>query len=265
MFESRIEAFEVKKSLNSEGHQARVAKDSVYGLNHVYVRYNHTPVSEVEEAFGPASPPSSPIQYLAGLDKLKVSLHLDWKGSAFLPMLSDFREQLRMSEKDHIPCDSIEFIDGMRFNMRPYGASKYPYVLDSGDITLLFSNHKPGAQFPNCRIEIGSMSCWHPGWLDLYEKITGWLRDQGAVIEQQKVTEFHITADLLGLRFEDSGFANRKQWIARCKKGGQAFENWVDNYISLGKGDFMFRCYNKTAELDPASAKYDFFHDLWRD
>ncbi|MCI5159184.1 MAG: hypothetical protein D3906_12290 [Candidatus Electrothrix sp. AUS1_2] len=202
---------------------------------------------------------------MAGLDKFKVSLHLRWKNAEFLPMLSGFRDQLRLSEKENIPCDSIEFLDGMRFNMRPYGASKYPYVLDSGDITLLFSNHKPGAQFPNCRIEIGSMSCWHPGWLDLYEKITGWLRDQGAVIERQKLTAFDITVDLLGVRFGDTDFSNRRRWIARCNKGNQAFGNWKDNYISLGKGDCMFKCYNKTGELDPMSAKYDFFHDLWRD
>ncbi|WPD21597.1 MAG: hypothetical protein SD837_15475 [Candidatus Electrothrix scaldis] len=209
-----------------------------------------------------------PVPYLSGLDFLKVSLHLDWKKPEFKALLKEMKEQFNddhINQNPEAPCRPLDFVDGMSFNMQPFGAGKYPYVLKSGDITLLFSNHKADAQFPNCRIEIGSMSCWHPGWYKLFNVITSWLRGFGAEIVQQKVTEFHITADLLGVEYSSTDFANLSRWVYRANRFGINGEDYTPNYISFGKGDFMFRCYGKTSELDPQSAKYDFFHDLWRE
>lgn len=212
--------------------------------------------------------PKTPTPYLAGLDFLKVSLWLDWKSPEFITMLKDFKEEFN---DDHLNKNpearerSLELGDGLSFNVLPFGAGKYVYVIKSADITILFSNHKSDAQFPNCRIEIGSMSCWQPGWLCLFEKITGWLRGQGAEISRQAVTEFHQTADLFGVEYDLSDFSNLNRWSARANRFSLHGEHYTPNYISFGKGDFMFRCYNKTGELDPVSAKYDFFHDLWRE
>ena len=204
--------------------------------------------------------------YISGLDFLKLSFHLNWKDPEFMTLLKDSKEEFN---DDHVNKNpdakfrSLDFLDGMSFNVQPFGAGKYPYVLKCGDITLLFSNHKSDAQCPNCRIEIGSMSCWHPGWLFLFEKITGWLRGYGAEIVKQKITELHLTADLLGIEYGRSGFTNLDRWHAKANRFSLHGEHYVPNYIAFGKGDFMFRCYNKTGELDPVSAKYDFFHELW--
>jgi len=215
-----------------------------------------------------ATPAPPKIEYISGLDKLKVSLHLQWKTPDFKIVLQDFKEEFyddHINKNPEAKHRSLELMDGMRFNMLPHGAGKYPYVLQCGDIFLLFSNHGAEAQHPNCRIEIGSVSCWHPGWLNLYNKIVEWLRSQGAEIVRQKVTEFHITADLLGVEYDSTGFADKDRWSARCRKGSQHFEHWKYNYLSLAKGDFMFRCYSKTGELKPGSAKHEFFHDIWRE
>jgi hypothetical protein len=215
----------------------------------------------------PRTAKQTPTPYFAGLDFLKVSLWLDWDTPDFKLMLHNIKDDLHDPDFQKNPDAkeiSLELSDGTRFNVQATGAGKYPYVIKSGDITILFSNHKPDAQFPNCRIEIGSMSCWQPGWNSLFTNITYWLRDLGASIVQQKVTECHVTADLLGINFDDTDFSNPDRWTARANKGSQHFEHYITNYLSLGKGDFMFRCYNKTGELVSDSAKHDFFHDLWR-
>ena len=124
-----------------------------------------------------------PKLYLCGLDFLKVSLWLDWKNPEFKAMLKERKESWNDEQINKNPqamIQPIEFDDEHSFNIQATGAGPYPYVIKCGDITILFSNHKSDAQFPNCRIEIGSMSCWHPGWLKLYNRITRWLVSHGA-------------------------------------------------------------------------------------
>jgi hypothetical protein len=273
-FKKRPDALDKRNALIAEGHKAKMSKDPIHGLYHVYVHHIYVipgddfSVTQLSEPVEPLKfPEPPPIPYMAGLDFLKVSLHLDWKNPEFMTMLQDFKEEFNEEELNKNPDAkerSLEFCGGMSFNMQRTGAGNYSYVLKCGDITFLFSNHKANAQFPNCRIEIGSMSCWHPGWLHLFETITAWLRSQGASFVKQKVTELHLCADLLGAAYDLTGFTNKERWTSHCNKGTQHFEDWQYNYLSLGKGDFMFRCYNKTGELDPESAKHDFFHDLWR-
>ena len=55
------------------------------------------------------------------------------------------------------------------------------------------------------------------------------------------------------------------RWQAKANKYSLHGEHYVPNYIAFGKGDFMFRCYGKTGEMKKDSAKYDFFHNLWKE
>ncbi|MCI5150244.1 MAG: hypothetical protein D3916_12800, partial [Candidatus Electrothrix sp. MAN1_4] len=142
-------------------------------------------------------------------------------------------------------------------------AKKYPYVLKMGDVTLMFSNHDWTAQQPNCRVEIGSVSCWSPGWEHLINRIQSWLRVFGARIREEKVSELHVTVDIFGLSFVDSGFSDIRRWICSAKQYKIAGEYRTPNYFALGKGNFMMRIYDKVGELTPGSAKDIFFRDLW--
>ena len=273
-FENRDYAIETKKRLVDQGHKARFAKDKE-GHYQVYVIFNNEAASEgSSKSYSAAavqpdlakSPGNFPIETLCCLDKLKVSLHCN------IP--EEFKEPIRLKKAELNDIDeiknpeareaSLEFIDGKSLNVHSTGAGKkYSYYLTSGDIEILMSNHKADAQCPNIRIEIGSVSCWE-GWLQHFENITAWLRGHGVEIVRQIITEFHIAADLLNLDYNSTGFEFKDRWVARCNRGSQHFEHWEYNYLSLGKGDFMFRCYGKTGEMKKDSAKHDFFHHLWK-
>lgn len=209
------------------------------------------------------------VPYMAGLDKLMVSLWLDGDGfSDFRRRLQEFKDEFNDRQLCRPDCSERSFDfgwEGVSFNMQRTGAGKYPYKLQSGDITLLFSNHKANAPFPNCRIEIGSMSCWLPGWKELFDRFTALLHHLGCKIRKQNVMEFHITADLFDVDFTETGLVNYRRWISKVQRIGQVYENYKPSYVSLGKGDFMLRCYDKTVELLHDSVKKDFFQQLWFD
>ncbi|MCI5143939.1 MAG: hypothetical protein D3923_00085 [Candidatus Electrothrix sp. AR3] len=208
----------------------------------------------------------APAPYLAGLDFLKVSLHMDWDAEWFMKTLHDFKEEFQEEELNpnaEAKERSLILDGGIKFNMSAKGTSNYPYLLSCGDIRLLFSNHQADSQFPNCRIEIGSMSCWNPGFQQLFDKIVRWLRCWGGTIRKQLPSEFHMAVDLLDVDFNQTGFDNIRRWVTKANQYNIHGEYRTPNYIAFGKGQFMLRIYNKTGELKEGSKKESFFHALW--
>lgn len=208
------------------------------------------------------------VPYVAGLDKLLVSFWLEGEGfDEFRQTLQDFKDEFQ-DEKLCGPEVSQRSLDigweGGAFNMFRTGAKKYPYMLQSGDIILIFSNHRSTAPQPNCRIEIHSMSCWNPGWKAVLDRFLDLLKHLGCTICKQTITEHHITVDLMDVDFAKTGFINHRRWLTRAsKKISPTYEHYKPNYISFGKGDFMLRCYDKPADLKNDDVKRDFFYNLW--
>ena len=199
-----------------------------------------------------------------GLDFLKVSLWLDWQSPDFLSELRTRKTSVQQtSDEIETPFRPFHMVSGPSFNLQRTGAGKYNYVLKSGDITIMFSNHKFDAPFPNCRIEIGSASCWEPGWEYLFNRLCAWLKIYGGIIKKEIISEFHITADLLDVEFNQTGFEDRRRWITRANKWNLAGEFGDANYIAFGKGDMMLRVYDKTTELKRNGAKQAIFHGVW--
>jgi hypothetical protein len=208
------------------------------------------------------------VPYVAGLDKLLVSYWLDGEGfDEFRQTLREFKEEFN-DEKLCGPDVTERAFDlgweGVSFNMSRFGAKSYPYKLQSGDIVLLFSNHRSTASQPNCRIEIHSMSCWNPGWIAVLDRFLELLNHFGATVCRETITESHSTADLLDVDFTKTGLISNRRWLTKApKKISETYEFYQPNYISFGKGDFMARSYDKTAELKGDDVKREFFYNVW--
>lgn len=200
------------------------------------------------------------FHYNAGLDFLKMSFHIHWTDPRFMQDLNDIKGNWDDPDVTERP---FYLEGGLELNIQRTGTKKYPFVLSMGDIKLMFSNHKADAQQPNCRIEIGSVSCWDPGWFFLTNRLLSWIRVYGGQVREQKVSEFHITVDIFGLRFTASEFADIRRWICGAKEYRIAGKYRTPNYIALGKGNFMLRIYDKIGELLDGSPKDIFFRDLW--
>lgn len=205
------------------------------------------------------------VSSVSGLDKLMVSCWVEGHDE-LLQLLRDFKEEFQ-DEKlcgSEVMERSIDLgWEEAACNMSRTGAGKYPYKLQTGDVILLFSNHKPTASFPNCRIEIGSMSCWSPGWQQVFDRFLALLKHWGGSIRKQHVMQFDITVDLLEVDFTKTGLINIHRWIARARDQNPKYEDYVPNYVAFGKGDFMFKVYDKLNELKANPDKKDFFLRLW--
>ncbi len=224
-------------------------------------------------AIGPCSPLPGAVPFIpfvTGLDKLFVSFWLKGEGfDEFRRRLQEFKDEFN---DEHLcgPEVSERSFDlgwqGMSFNMSRTGAKKSPYKLTSGDIVLLFSNHQHTASYPNCRIEIHSMSCWNPGWKAVLDRFFALLEQLGCSVHREVPTEYHLAADLIGVDYTRTSLINQRRWIVKApKKISPTYEFYKPNYISFGKGDFMFRCYDKTTELKHDAVKRDFFYNVWFD
>jgi hypothetical protein len=208
------------------------------------------------------------VPYVAGLDKLLVSFWLEGEGfDEFRHLLQEFKEEFNDEKLCGPEVSERAFNlgwEGVSFNMFRTGAGKYPYKLQSGDLVLKFSNHKPTASFPNCCLEIHSMSCWNPGWKAVLSRFFELLEHLGCSVCKQTVTEYHITADLMDVDFTRTGLIDHRRWLTKApKRISSTYEYYIPNYISFGKGDFMLRCYDKTAELKHDDVKRDFFYNIW--
>jgi hypothetical protein len=271
--DKKEDALDEKKALISEGHLARYVKDPVYGVYHIYVRVEDAPQihpDAAHEAFDSAptlSPGTPSLLYTAGLDKLIVSFHVEKLDKILVP-LQELKVQINdpdYNKNPHAKEFPFEFFGGEKFNLRAVGIPKYPWVLEFGDSIIAFSTHKADAQQPNCRIEIGSKSCWKPGWLFMAEKMKAFLRRYGAEIVQEKITRCDLCVDLLDVEFGETGFVDVNRWNARGSRFGLNGEHYVFDYVRFGQGDISLKAYNKTRELKNDQVKHDLFHEIWRE
>jgi len=116
-----------------------------------------------------------------------------------------------------LPTDSAEEPEnGFDWNLYRTGTQKYSFRIKSGDVTLLFSRRKASHDIPNCRLEIGSLSCWSPGFFAIYERAKTFLAVYGAKIVKERVSEAHLAADFIGTDIKFLDLCDQSKWIAKA-------------------------------------------------
>jgi hypothetical protein len=196
------------------------------------------------------------------LDTLRVSLWLSWENLAFMDHLNEQKEIVQSTE-----ADSIAVMSGSKlgWNLHRTGTSKFNFRLSSGDIHLLLNKRKSDGVIPNCRFEIGSISCWSPGYQKIYENVIAFLRLQGAKIVKERVSEVHIAADFIGLDIRTLDLETQDKWIHKSTTYDLYYQHRKFTGLSIGKGDLMMRIYDKVLELKTQRAvnKQEVFSKIW--
>jgi len=223
------------------------------------------------------------------LDFLKVSFHIKWDGreSDLLPILDLMKKLVQDTEQDCIPVFKEH---GFDWNLYRTGIRYYTYRIKSGDVTLLFNRRFHDQKIPNCRLGIGSFSCWSPGFYSIHNKVKTFLSLHGGEAVKERVSEVHLAADFIGTDIKATDLDNRGHWIALARNDGVydgikvrkppvpgqepepdelAFDSHYTNRklsgLNIGSGDLMLRIYDKVTELKRkrATNKQQVFSEIW--
>lgn len=203
---------------------------------------------------------NSLIRVHRGVDFLKVNYWLQWHEFNFLEIMDHMKRMLQDTEDEQV---AVFRSKGLEWNLQRTGTSKFTYRLKSGDVTLLFSRRAPQGNIPNFRLEIGSLTA-QTSLLQTVNDIRHWLERQGAEFQKERVAEVHLAADFIGLDIKTLDIENQDRWIQRSHSFSPYYEHRKLTGISMGKGDFMLRLYDKVAELKRAEHKQEVFRDLWK-
>ncbi|MGD9950745.1 MAG: hypothetical protein AB7U29_20075 [Desulfobulbus sp.] len=221
------------------------------------------------------------------VDTLRVSLWVKWDEKfygEFLGRLDLAKKIVQDTENDCIPVFEASNFD---WNLYRSGTKMYTDRIKSGDVTLLFNRRSPNQKVPNCRLEIGSLSCWSPGFYAIYNHVKAFLAVHCGDVIKERVSEVHLAADFIGVNIRTTKLENRGHWIALARKNGDhddlivqkrdpepdpeklAFDRHFTNHnfsgLNIGKGNLMLRVYDKVLELKESRAtnKQLVFSEIW--
>ena len=202
-----------------------------------------------------------PYQLANGLDTLKVSLWVEWEDNLFLDELEQAKKEIQTTKNDtqnpyHCPGD-------FDWNVKRVGTSKFNYILESGDLTLLLNRRLPEDNIPNIRFEIGSQSCWMPGYKLIYERFIRWINVLGGKVVKEIVSEVHLATDIIGLNINTLPIKDQNYWISQVVNFNVFNKSRKLSGITLGKGKTMLRVYDKVLELTYSAHKQETFSQVW--
>jgi hypothetical protein len=231
------------------------------------------------------------VQLAIGLDRLKYGLHVQWP--KVQKLFDDLGESKRHAQEQHtsIPLTLDGFEKDawtMHTSGRPGG---YTFHISRADVHVFFSVRKNWMETPNVWVDIGSASCWNPGYRETVAMIEDLVAEYGGKILKNGVSEAHPCVDCIGLELSDLGIQDVELWITRANKFnfyydrreftgislhqsegrlGISDDEQIDTVgslhesgLSAGQGDISLRVYNKVLELKKDGSKQSLFASVW--
>lgn len=192
---------------------------------------------------------------LSGLDTVECAYYLrEGLGCTFdFEGLSTKREALRASKRRD---PFVVSIGGKEFLLGRGGtASGYPLVLGNAEQTIQCGQFNSPSFFVTYR----SDALWHKGALWLHEEFKAWahgLRFNHGREEGLSRVDFAFDFELPNVDFDEDSF------VTLASKDAQHRRDRKVQTFRFGEGDIVLRVYDKSAEIEEASAK-TWFHGLW--
>lgn len=116
---------------------------------------------------------------------------------------------------------------------------------------------------PNVILEIGSESCWAPGFHKIYRDFVGWLRLLSGTVQKEIVSEVHLAVDIIGYAIGDLNVQDKDFWIAKAPHFTKYEKHRQLTGIAIGKNQLMLRVYDKVKEIRNSGTKQDTFSEFW--
>ncbi|WP_143170639.1 hypothetical protein [Desulfopila aestuarii] len=219
------------------------------------------------------------VQISKGLDRLKIGLYVQFNFELLFDVLGD-RKAEAQEERQTIP---IRLGADENYDYNCHGSGRkggYNFHISRGDVNIFVSTRKDWMKTPNILIDIGSASCWAPGYKTVLEYVTKLLRIYGGKVVRNSVSEVHFCVDFIGLPIEELDLGDHNKWITRANKfnsfqdrakfsGIQLMQDEgdlgfsIETGIRLGLGDICLRVYDKVYEIKRNNSKQSLFASVW--
>jgi len=194
------------------------------------------------------------------LDTLHISLWLDWFHPQFLLDLEESKSVAHQLDEDTSP---ISFA-GQNWSMHRTAPKYYRYHISSGDIHIFLSLHKSDGRIANCKVEIGSLSCWS-GSETCFNSIKEMLTTHGCKVVKELVSRADLCLDLVGVNIQNLDIQHQDYWINKANTFGAFYTHHKLTGIQFGKGHLSGIIYDKVRELtdQKATTKQEEFAKIW--
>lgn len=218
------------------------------------------------------------VQISQGLDRLKFGLYVDFHSELLFDLLGDAKHESQQT-RQLIPI-KLGPDENYYYNVHPNGRNGgYAFHISRADVNIFISTSK-NKDTPNVWVDIGSASCWCPGYNKAIEYITKMIRIYSGKIYRNSVSEVHLCADFIGQKIEDLGIEQYQKWITRankfnsyydrCKFSGISLDQTegdlgfaIETGVTIGQGDISLRIYDKVFEIERNGSKKSLFASVW--
>lgn len=213
--------------------------------------------------------PSVLSQHVDTLKSGFISIDADAYVAKYIPLLDELeyhkqKAQAIESFDDKARFAIIEDFSGFgRFRCYAKGGHRYPYMVENDDMMIGFSTMKSGGDTPQIKIHFYAHYLFAKGHRACYAKACE-MADAMLGASRKICSELHLATDVYGMAYDEldklrfqtnfhsTEHIEMKKYSAKQKLTGFQF----------GKGDFLFRIYDKTLEIQKNVSK-SFIRLMW--
>lgn len=214
-----------------------------------------------------------------GLDRLKIGYYVEFGSQFLFDLLGDAKLQAQES-KQVVPI-KLGPDENYYYNVHDRGRQGgYAFWISRADVNIFISTRTDYLRTPNVFIDIGSASCWSPGYNTVLQFIVRMLRIYSGKIIRNSISEVHLCSDFIGLDVSELGIEHFDRWITRARKLNTYYDRTkltgvtldqneddpqsaIETGIVLGKGDIALRIYDKICEIQKNNSKQSLFASVW--
>lgn len=200
----------------------------------------------------------------SGVDTLYLSLDIFWEDLFFFQRLQDIKAKAVAKDKDFcFQINQEKLLFKYLFNVRPYGAQGYEWLLYNRDYSLRIGNWVTPKKRPSIRIQFHSGTLWLNGLKKSIVFILRLVKELGGKIHSIKISRLDLCIDTL---FPEETWDKKliDKSVTRSRHAGMYFNNKKLTGITFGKGHIHARFYDKPLEIEQKSKKYWFFDQIWK-
>lgn len=229
------------------------------------------------------------VQLSKGLDRLKFGLYVQFDSTRFFDILTDAKEEAQ-ELRSQIPI-RLGPDNNYDYNCHSNGRKGgYNFHLSRADVDIFISTRKDWMLTPNVWVDIGSASCWSPGYNEVIHFVSKLLKIWDGKIIKNSVSEVHLCTDFIGLDIETLPLQSWNRWVTRANRlhsfsdrsrfSGITLTQTegtlnlhpetehddleeVETGIRIGEGDIMLRIYDKVLEIKRNGSKQSLFASVW--